>query len=278
MAEITEIPRHLDLTWPTLQVIKDLGGSARIEEITEAVIEREGFTEEQQAVRRHPDDRMSMIEYRLAWARNYLKNIGAIENSARGVWSITDDGQAMSESDVSEAVKRWKTEYNRAYYEAKREQPLEGEDEEGGEPEETGEWKDALLGRLLELEPGAFERLAQRLLREAGFKNVEVVGRSGDGGLDGVGVYRLSLVSFPVYFQCKRWKNAVSAGAVRDFRGAMSGRGEKGLLISTSTFTREAREEATRDGAPARRARKRRRALRPTQTIRAWGADHGQDG
>jgi restriction system protein len=278
MSEITEIPRHLDLMWPTLQVIKGLGGSARIEEITEAVIEREGFTEEQQAVRRRPDDRMSMIEYRLAWARNYLKNIGAIENSARGVWSITDDGQAMSESDVSEAVKRWKTEYNRAYYEAKREQPLEGEDEEGGEPEETGEWKDALLGRLLELEPGAFERLAQRLLREAGFKNVEVVGRSGDGGLDGVGVYRLSLVSFPVYFQCKRWKNAVSAGAVRDFRGAMSGRGEKGLLISTSTFTREAREEATRDGAPARRARKRRRALRPTQTIRAWGADHGQDG
>jgi restriction system protein len=98
--------------------------------------------------------------------------------------------------------------------------------------------------------PDGFERLAQRLLREAGFRNVEVLGKSGDGGIDGVGVYRVSLVSFPTYFQCKRYKGAVHANAVRDFRGAMSGRGEKGLLITTGSFTRGAREEATRDGAP----------------------------
>ena len=98
--------------------------------------------------------------------------------------------------------------------------------------------------------PDAFERLAQRLLREAGFRNVEVLGRSGDGGLDGVGVYRPSLVSFPVYFQCKRYRGAVSAGAVRDFRGAMVGRSNRGLLITTGSFTRGARQEATRDGAP----------------------------
>jgi restriction system protein len=102
----------------------------------------------------------------------------------------------------------------------------------------------------MKMTPDAFERLAQRLLREAGFRNVEVLGKSGDGGIDGVGVYRLSLVSFPVYFQCKRWANQVPAAAVRDFRGAMSGRGEKGLLITTATFSPAAREEATRDGAP----------------------------
>lgn len=100
------------------------------------------------------------------------------------------------------------------------------------------------------MSPDAFERLAQRLLREAGFRNVEVLGQSGDGGIDGVGVYRVSLVSFPVYFQCKRYRDSVGPNAVRDFRGAMSGRGEKGLLITTATFARAAREEATRDGAP----------------------------
>ncbi len=101
------------------------------------------------------------------------------------------------------------------------------------------------------MEPDAFERLAQRLMREAGFTNVDVLGRSGDGGLDGVGTYRQSLVSWTVYFQCKRYQGSVSSAAVRDFRGAMSGRGEKGLLITTGTFTASAKDEATRDGAPS---------------------------
>lgn len=103
---------------------------------------------------------------------------------------------------------------------------------------------------MLQLPPDGFERLAQRILREAEFTNVTVMGKSDDGGIDGMGTYRLSLVSFPVYFQCKRYKGTVSAGTVRDFRGAMAGRGEKGLLITTGSFTRDAQAEATRDGAP----------------------------
>jgi restriction system protein len=100
------------------------------------------------------------------------------------------------------------------------------------------------------MDPGAFEHLAKRLLRAAGFINASVTGGSGDGGIDGVGVYRLSLVSFPVYFQCKRYKGTVGPDKVRDFRGAMAGRGDKGLLITTGNFTAEATKEATRDGAP----------------------------
>ncbi len=116
--------------------------------------------------------------------------------------------------------------------------------------DEEGDWKDALIARLLSLPPGGFERLSQRLLREAGFINVDVTGQSGDGGIDGVGVYRLSLVSFPVYFQCKRYRSTVGPDVVRDFRGAMVGRGEKGLLITTASFTKSATAEANRDGAP----------------------------
>jgi len=131
--------------------------------------------------------------------------------------------------------------------------PEEGSGSGSGSGEgddDLGEWKEQLLDLLLSLDPSDFERLASRLLREAGFISVNVTGRSGDGGIDGVGVYRLSLVSFPVFFQCKRYSGSVGPNAVRDFRGAMAGRGDKGLLITTGTFTREAQKEATRDGAP----------------------------
>ncbi len=116
---------------------------------------------------------------------------------------------------------------------------------------ELGSWKNQVIDQLLLVTLDGFERLAQRLLREAGFVNVTILGKSGDGGIDGVGVYRLSLVSFTVYFQCKRYRGTVTAGAVRDFRGAMAGRGEKGLLITTGTgsFTRDAQYEASREGA-----------------------------
>jgi restriction system protein len=248
MATAPDIPRQTDLMWPTIEALRRLGGSARIDEIAESVVETEGFTEEQQQVTRSPDDHMPLIDYRLAWARNYLKNIGAIENSARGVWSLTPLGQTIVPEAVPDLVKDWKREYSREYQRRKK----EAEDAEEGEGvvNDAADWRDVLLGRLLAMPPDGFERLAQRLLREAGFRNVEVTGRSGDGGIDGVGVYRLSLVSFPVYFQCKRYSGTVGAHAVRDFRGAMSGRGEKGLLITTGSFTRDAREEATRDGAP----------------------------
>ena len=124
---------------------------------------------------------------------------------------------------------------------------LDADEIEATEPR----WKDQLLGLLRTLRPDAFERLAQRLLREAGFLKVEVTGRSGDGGIDGVGVLRVNLLSFQVLFQCKRYQGSVGAGAIRDFRGAMVGRSDKGLLITTGTFTPDAKREATRDGAPA---------------------------
>ena len=112
-------------------------------------------------------------------------------------------------------------------------------------------WRQVLLERLLRLSPAAFERLAQRLLRESGFVEVKVTGRSGDGGIDGVGIVRLGgLLGFPVLFQCKRYQGSVSPGVVRDFRGAMMGRSDRGLIITTGTFSREAKAEATRDGAP----------------------------
>ncbi len=116
---------------------------------------------------------------------------------------------------------------------------------------EESRWQDELLDEILKLQPTAFEKLCQRVLRESGFVKVEVTGRSGDGGIDGKGIMRMGgLLSFHIIFQCKRYGGSVSPQQVRDFRGAMVGRADKGLIITTGTFTRSAIEEATRDGAP----------------------------
>ncbi len=133
----------------------------------------------------------------------------------------------------------------------KGESPRIKDDEGADEEAEETSWRDNLLSVLLQLKPDAFERLAQRILREAGFTKVQVTGKSGDGGIDGIGILRVNLVSFVILFQCKRYKGGVGSGVIRDFRGAMQGRCDKGLVITTGTFSSDARNEATRDGAPA---------------------------
>ena len=245
------IPSYNDLLWPTLRAVREIGDSGTIEEIVEKVTELEGFSEEQQAVP-HGDGPTSEIEYRLAWARSYLKGMKALNNSKRGVWSTTELGREITATEIPRRHAAYLAQMREARRQRKAAEADQGEstaeeDDDGLSPRT---WKEQLLETLLGLPPDSFERLARRLLREAGFISATVTGKSGDGGIDGIGVYRLSLVSFPVFFQCKRYKGSVGASAVRDFRGAMSGRGDKGLLITTGSFTADAKQEATRDGAP----------------------------
>jgi len=249
------IPTYRDLMLPTLTAVQQLGGSASIAELEELVPEIAGITEEQMAVVYPETASMpgkSKVVSRMHWTRVYLKKMGALTNSARGVWAITPKGQEYLRMDSSDAIEALIQADNevRAEMRKARKQRAENEHEDDGDDGGEDDWKDVLLDTMKAMDPTAFERLSMRLLREAGFRNVEVLGRSGDGGIDGVGVYKVSLVSFPTYFQSKRYAGSVSAGAVRDFRGAMSGRGEKGLIITTGTFTPSAKAEATRDGAP----------------------------
>jgi restriction system protein len=251
-----DVPQYNEMLWPALQAVAELGGSASIGEIVETVIKREGFTDAQQAVL-HNNGPETEIGYRLAWARTYLKGMGLLNNSARGVWTLTDEctglitdpstTDAQRRERVRETWSRYVVEIRKA-----RKARQSDDDTEPGAPEPTvaRSWKEQLLDQLMSMRPDAFERLARRLLREADFDSVNVTGQSGDGGIDGLGVYRLGLVSFPVFFQCKRYRGSVGPSAVRDFRGAMAGRGDKGLLITTGSFTADAKKEATRDGAP----------------------------
>ena len=200
-----------------------------------------------------------MILNRAGWAIHRLKIFGALENSERGVYTTTSKADTylrMGDDAAGGASLKRAVKQAIAAKVAKRKQ--EEEEVEGsvlGDETEPGsapgdDWRTTLLEVMKKMDPAAFERLAKRLLREAGFQKVDVVGRAGDGGIDGLGLYKMSLVSFPIYFQCKRYAGSVGANIVRDFRGAMAGRGDKGLLITTGTFTPAAREEATRDGAP----------------------------
>lgn len=240
------LPKYNDFHWPTVMALRALGGSGSNSEIDEKVVEQEGFSEELQSIL-HNDGPMTEIGYRLHWARSYLKGMGLADNPRRGVWALTPPGREVSESQIAPM----RAKYLKAMRDARAAGAAETLDE-SQEAESTAElsWRDRLLEALLAMDPAAFERLCQRLLREAGFSRTQVTGRSGDGGIDGLGVYRVSLVSFQVFYQAKRWRSAVGSKGVRDFRGAMAGRGEKGLLITTSTFTADAKAESTRDGAP----------------------------
>ena len=246
------VPSYDELLWPTLKALKAMGGSASNEELLAKVIEIEQLPDPIASFI-HTDNRQTKVGYNLAWAKTYLKRVGAVENSNRGVWSLTSIGEAYTEDDaltVPAAVRRQDYQRRRADQgEASAVTAEEAVAQERAPPEES--WKDKLLSTLRAMAPDAFERLSQRLLREAGFIKVEVTGRSGDGGIDGIGVLRLNLLSFQVLFQCKRYQGSVGASAVRDFRGAMVGRSDKGLIITTGTFSGDARREATRDGAPA---------------------------
>jgi restriction system protein len=248
------MPTYDKMLWPTLQALVSLGGSGTIQEISDEVIKIAGYTEGQQSII-HGKGPQTEILYRLAWARTYLSKVGAVENTGRAVWAITDNGRKLRPEDMASIPSKMRAMLSRAPKadkEAVDEAPVDI-----AAPEQLSfsstvfeEWRDRLLSVLQAIPPGRFERLCQRVLRESGFTQVEVTGKSGDGGIDGIGVLRISLLSVQVFFQCKRYKGSVGASAIRDFRGAMIGRTDKGLLITTGYFTSDAKREATRDGAP----------------------------
>ena len=240
--------------------ILKLGGSASIDEIQSQVVESEGVSEVEQLIEMKNDPR-SKLNYYLAWARTYLRRGKAIDNSSRGVWSIHENiNKAFSIDDCLEihakvnAEERERDKVRRQERKAAKITNTNDEsliNQDTNFDNEEGSWREKLLSVLLEIQPDAFERLCKRLLREAGFSQVSVRGKVGDGGIDGVGILRVNLVSFQVYFQCKRWRGSVGSKDIRDFRGALQGRADKGIFISTGSFTKSANDEATRDGAIA---------------------------
>lgn len=249
----SSLPTFDELLIPTIQALQKLGGSGSIEEINGKVYEIAQINDDILQVPHGEDGTINEVDYRLAWSRTYLKKFGLLENSSRGIWALSKPDINISTIDPDE-IKRTVREQARlttTKTDSKEEQEKQTEKEVEFEVEASENWKQQLLNTLYNTSPSAFERLAQRILRESGFFQVEVTGKTGDGGIDGKGIVRISgFLSFHVIFQCKRYRSSVTPDKIRDFRGAMQGRADKGLFITTGTFTREATKEATRDGAP----------------------------
>lgn len=245
----SKLPTYAELLGPTLRVLKDLGGSGSIDEVNDGISQLIGATQEQLDIT-YPKSGGPVLTDRMSWARSWLKMPGYVSNPSRGVWVLEEAGRAVADKPAADLKKLIFSAYKAALAAKKAAESPEDEDEQPG-PAEATTWSDELLHRVQDLDPSTFERLCQRLLRASGFIRVEVSGKSGDGGIDGAGVLRMNLISFQVLFQCKRWKSSVGSEVVRNFRGAMQGRADKGLIITTGTFTIEAKKEATRDGAPA---------------------------
>ena len=219
---------------PTIEVINALGGSANTDEIYEKIVEKFQLSDSLLEVVNGKTGQ-SELQYNLSWVRTILKNKGLLKKVGRGIWVIGDNSQDESVID--------------------QEPQLEATDEEEADEEvsDAESWKQTAIDVITDkLSPSAFERLIQRILREKGFSQVEVTGKTGDGGIDGRGIAKINgILSFHIIFQCKRYKGKVGAGAIRDFRGSMIGRTDKGLFITTGSFTRDAIREANRDGTPA---------------------------
>lgn len=243
------LPTYDQFMIPLVQGLKELGGSGTIEELNEKVYEILNLPDDILQIPHSENDTRSEIEYRLAWTRTYLKKANILDNSSRGVWALTSNEIEPNGINPDEIVK-FVRDQDKEERDNKKESHSNTNEDEPTEVDEP-DWKSDLLETIGQISPDAFERLAQRILRESGFVQVEVTGKSSDGGIDGKGILKIGgLISFHIIFQCKRYKGTVTPSQIRDFRGAMQGRADKGIFITTGNFTREAAKEATRDGAP----------------------------
>lgn len=234
---------------PLLDALRSLGGSGTPDEVVDRIASDLKLSDEVQNETLASGE--SRFRNQVRWARLFLVREGLIDFSRRGVWSLTERGRSAKLSlDEARAIRsKWRSTHDQ--HRGKEDASGAIIEDGSGEAEVPGDIQSQLIDLLVnKLSPAGFERLSQRLLREAGFVQVVVTGRAGDGGIDGYGTLQVNpLVSFKVLFQCKRYKGSVSPSQVRDFRGAMAGRADKGIIITTGTFTAEAQREGSRDGA-----------------------------
>jgi restriction system protein len=236
---------------PVLEALKELGGSGKPREVTLLVAKKCNIDEKM--LEEKTKTGIPKFYNQVAWARQYLAWEGLLDSSKRGIWTLTEKGYktSLKIEDSRKIFLKWVAIHAKARKSKSKKEIIEKEQDVDPDSIDNSDYKPNLLEILKKLSPEGFERVCQRLLREHDFESVQVIGKSHDGGIDGIGILELNpFVSFKVIFQCKRYKGTVGSRYVRDFRGAMQGRADKGIIMTTGVFTREAEEEANRDGVP----------------------------
>lgn len=233
---------------PIVAALQEMGGAGSTSEVVDRAIDMLGISEAEQEATL--DSGGSRVRNQAQWARLYLVKAGLLDSSSRGTWKLTPTAAKIDTSHYDWAA-TFKLAQKVIADARKEKQDTEEPEDDEVESIAGGDYRSQLIETIRTLPPSGFEKLCQRILREAGFEHVTVTGRSGDGGIDGVGILQVNhFVSFQVLFQCKRYKGSVSTSQIRDFRGAMMGRADKGIILTTGTFTVDAKKESRRDGAP----------------------------
>jgi restriction system protein len=208
-----EVPTFDELMNRTLEALKRLGGSASINELVPEIVRLLELPQDVADVP-HGSTGRTELEYRSAWARTYLRKAGLIENSERGIWALTATGSQTESVDGRQIAR----DVAKQFQAERTEAGTSGEPPTADEAQAAITWQDKLIAALQAMNPFAFERLCQRILRESGFIEVEVTKSTGDGGIDGHGTIRIGgLISFNVLFQSKRYKGNIGPDTVRDF-------------------------------------------------------------
>lgn len=235
---------------PLLDALRELGYSGKPKEVSETIAKSLNVPDT--ILDQTLKSGSNRFHNQVAWARQYLTWEGLLESSTRGTWKLTEKGKntRLSERESREIFLKW-VKVNQELRKEKDEKEIIQEQEEENPAEIEIPAEKNLLEVLQGLSPKGFENICRELLREHNFQNVKVTGQSHDGGIDGFGILEINpFVSFKVIFQCKRYVGTVSRAQVGDFRNAMLGRAEKGMILTTGTFSKDAQNEANRDGAP----------------------------
>ncbi len=240
-------PNFLKYCIPLLRVMKNLGGSGAASDVVDAVIADMKIPDAE--VEQLIPSGQSRVRNQIQWGRFYLTKAGLMDSPKSGYWRLTQEGAEarLSEAQVYELFQR----VHQQFGGTGRKKPKQAETSIDNAIVEDEEHSESLIETLKGLSPKGFERICKRLLAEIGIHDIQITGGSGDQGVDGIGRIRLNdVVNFNIVFQCKRYKETVSPALVRDFRGSMQGRAEKGLILTTGRFTPDAQKEASRDGVP----------------------------
>lgn len=246
-------PKFLGYWMPLIDELKESGGAGATSEIIDRVIERMEISEEE--LEKTLKSGASKVRNQIQFARLYLVKSELIDSSTRGLWKLTEKGFEikLTENKVYRLFKKVQKTLieNRKAAKNKRHQTHREETEFETEEVNDETHHSIVLNILKNLTPNGFELICKRLLTEIGIENVQIIGGTNDHGIDGTGIIRLNdVISFTVIFQCKRFKETVSPSYIRDFRGTMQGRADKGIFLTTGRFTTESKKEAKRDGVP----------------------------